>query len=141
MKKAFLMSLVLVIGFMFTIGNSYAQEKQKKIVETKAVAIAKTRGSNPNIVTPKPKDDVQVAKQRGPHNPNLCTVWLDNRTGYSVDIYIDGVFNGTLGPYADSYTLAIPGKTRFYGCSIGGTQEWGPYYFDCDYQYTWHLNN
>jgi hypothetical protein len=65
---------------------------------------------------------------------------LDNYTGYTIDVYIDGDYKGTLPPWEKQYTWAIAGKTKLYAITVGGTYSWGPYYFDCDYEYTWRLH-
>lgn len=137
MRKALFITLVafLTSAFFYT---ASAQEKEAKIINAKAAKIDNTRGANPNIVTPKPTDDTK-AKLQEQARGGSCTVYINNHTGYTIDVYVDGNYKGTVGAYSTGYTYAIPGQTKLYGQSIGGTMYWGPSYVDCQYSYTWNL--
>lgn len=138
MKKLILVVLVAFLGTMVAPSVIQAQVKAKVNVDEKAKVFEKTRGADENIKTAKPTEDVKankVEKTRG----ELCYIYVYNYTGYSVDIYIDGDWMGTIGAYSSAYTYAYPGNTKAYGKSIGGTMYWGPHYFDCENEYTWNL--
>ena len=138
-KVAFI--LAFVAAFLISgMQPSFAQKKEKKNIDVTGVKIEKSKGANPNITTPKPTTDVVAPKMKGPkYGASLCDVAIENYTGYIVDIYVDGEYRGTIGAYETGVTWAIPGRTRLYGISIGGTVEWGPSYVDCNWLYTWRL--
>jgi hypothetical protein len=137
MKKFFLIALVTV----FTASIFAQTQKQTKLIEVKGVKIEQQRGADANIKTAKPVTEVVADKSRGPvYGDNYCDVNLENNTGFTIDIYVDGNYRGTLGAWENKVTWAIPGKTRLYGKSVGGTVQWGPSLVDCDWKYTWRLN-
>jgi hypothetical protein len=114
MKKLVIVALVAFLGSMIIPSALVAQTKEKKVVETKAAVYEKTRGADENIKTAKPSDDTKankVEKTRG----ELCTIYVYNYTGYTVDIYIDGDWMGTIGAYSTAYTYAYEGETKAYG--------------------------
>ena len=136
MKKFFLLILIT-----FFVGGVNAQIKKDTVINTKSVKVdEKTRGADANIITPKPTDDKAIEKSRGPeYGDDYCDININNNTGYTIDIYVDGCYRGTIYAWERKVTWAIPGRTKFYGKSIGGTYTWGPWYFDCRWQYTWSL--
>jgi hypothetical protein len=138
MRKLALIAMVAFIGSVVVPSALQAQTKEKKNVEEKAKVYEKTRGADANIKTTKPADDTKAAKVEKTRG-ELCYIYVNNYTGYAVDIYIDGDWMGTIAAYATAYTYAYPGTTKAYGKSIGGTMTWGPTYFDCKYDYTWNL--
>jgi type II secretory pathway pseudopilin PulG len=138
MKKLIVIALVAFLGSIVAPSALQAQAKQKKNVDAKSAVFEKTRGADENIKTAKPGDDTpkaKVEKTRG----ESCYIYVNNYTGYSIDIYVDGDWMGTIAAYATAYTTTYPGNTKFYAKSIGGTRYWGPSYFDCQYEYTWNL--
>ncbi len=135
MKKLVLLTLVL---FVCSLGLTAQAQKPVKEIKEKAKIVEKSRGTDENIITAKPTTDVKVAqkeKERG----ELCTLYINNYTGYSIDIYINGNWEGTIAAYSTAYTYAYPGTTKAYGKSIGGTMSWGPTNFDCQSTYKWNL--
>jgi hypothetical protein len=50
---------------------------------------------------------------------------IDNRTDQYIDIYLDGYFEGTVGPYGDMYRYVDVGSHRVYAQGDEGG-EWGP---------------
>lgn len=138
MKKLITLTLALFLGFAFYTAN--AQDAKKKTIEAVGAKVEATRGDNANIVTPKPTTDV-VAEKPEATRGGSCKVIVDNWTGYAIDIYVDGVWEGTVAAWSDGYTWAIPGKTKLYGLSVGGTMEWGPAWVNCKSEYTWKLTN
>ena len=134
MRKFLLLTLIAFLSITF----ANAQVLEKKNIDSKAAKIESTRGSNPNIVTAKPANDVPAVKPAEARG-NTCTVNVVNHTGYTIDIYVDGNYKGTVSAYGTGYTTAIPGSTKLYGQSVGGTMYWGPSYVDCGYSYTWNL--
>ena len=143
MKK---LTLILALATIFvagTITSTVAQTKQKKTIETvakekkageKIIDITKAKGTNVQgqpATEDKSKGDVYGA--------DYCDVTIDNWTGYYLDIYIDGSYRGTVAPYDKRVTWAIPGSTKLYAEAQGTTYYWGPYTFDCSWEYSWKL--
>ena len=130
----------MVFFTLFVFENLLAQEK--KVIETKAKKAESTRGADPNIKVPRSLDDENPAPMPTEESSRAgyCKVSIDNNTGYTIDIYIDGEYKGTIPPWENQYTWAISGKTKFYAKSTGGTYYWGPSYYDCDFEFTWRLN-
>ncbi|MBC8343211.1 MAG: hypothetical protein ISR55_07110 [Bacteroidetes bacterium] len=135
------MKKVLLIGFvtLFTL-SVYGQSKEVKVIESKSATIEKTRGNNPNVVKERSNTDVAIPKPEKSRGDD-CRVVVDNWTGYSVDIYVDGDYAGTVGAWSDGYTYTAEGQTSLYGKSVGGSIEWGPVYVDCYYEHTWKLTD
>lgn len=135
MKK---LILIVLVAFGASVFAPVQAQKQTKELKSNAVVFEKTRGADPNIQTAKPTDDTK-AKEPEKSRGDLCTITVNNYTPYSVDIYVDGDWVGTIASYSKAYTYSYPGTTKIYGKSIGGTYYWGPQTFDCDYTYTWNL--
>jgi hypothetical protein len=138
MKKFIIVALVAFLGSIVVPSALQAQTKEKKNIEEKSKTFEKTRGTDENIKTAKPTTDNKVEKPAATRG-ELCYIYVNNYTGYAIDIYVDGDWMGTIAAYATAYTYAYPGNTKAYGKSIGGTRVWGPTYFDCQYDYTWNL--
>jgi len=144
MKKITLILALAAIFVAGTITSTVAQTKQKKTVET----VSKQKNAGESIITitvPKttnvPGSPATEDKTKGDvYGSDYCDVTIDNWTGYSIDIYIDGAFRGTLAPYDKRVTWAIPGTTKLYAEAYGTSYYWGTYSFSCDYAYTWKLS-
>ncbi len=123
MKKA---ALLTVMSLLLTtiVFNANAQDGLRKKVEMKSTKVA-SRGSNPNIKGDKPTTD-EVSKKgtsRGSGYYN-CYMYLHNYTGYTIDVYIDGYYETTIGAYGDATVVTGNGWTSIYGISAGRTMEW-----------------
>ncbi|MCD4665849.1 MAG: hypothetical protein K8R68_11320 [Bacteroidales bacterium] len=144
MKKFIVLVLFVFAGFLFYTANAQDVKKESKIVEVVSAEIEAARGPSPHITTPKPTGDEVKApkpeKNKGTRG-DYCKVTVDNWTGYAIDIYVDGVWEGTVAAWSDGYTWAIEGKTKLYGESVGGTKYWGPTYVDCYVEHTWKLTD
>ena len=136
MKKLVLFLLVAFVAS--AVAPSVMAQKQKKEVKTQMSVYEKTRGQDENIKTAKPADDTKAPKKEKSRG-DLCYITVNNYTPYSIDIYVDGDWVGTIAAYTSAYTYAYPGTTKLYGKSIGGSYYWGPQTFDCEYEYTWNL--
>jgi len=118
-------------------------EADKKVIESRGTKVENTRGDNPNILEAKPVNDNVVAPkpEQSAARTDYCKVIIDNWSGYAVDIYVDGYYEGTVAAWSEGYTYTVSGQTKLYGLSVGGTLEWGPKWVDCGYSYTWKLTN
>src|SRR5206468_12358220 len=121
MKK---IALLTVCMLFFAAVFNQVDAQSRKQVELKSTARTAT-GANTNIKKDKPTTDEPVkGKNSRGSGPWLCYVYLHNYTGYTVDIYLDGSYEGTLGAYADNYVSTGNGWTSVYGISAGKTKEW-----------------
>ncbi len=143
MKKIAVLLLFVFTGFLFNSVNAQDTKKEAKVVEVKSAKIEASRGASPHIKTPKPTTDKVAPKPKKDEGTrgDYCKVIVDNWTGYAIDIYVDGEWEGSVAAWSDGYTWAIEGKTQLYGESVGGTQYWGPTYVDCYYEHTWKLTD
>lgn len=120
MKKV-LFSLLALAVLVFAYNPTKAQGDERKKIELKSADVT-TRGANPNIKEDRPTtDDVKSSRGSG---SGTCYVYLHNYTGYSIDIYVDGYWEGTLGKYDDAWVTTGSGYTSLYGVSVGRTKEW-----------------
>jgi hypothetical protein len=138
--------LCVLFAFLFVQNSLIAQttHKKKKIIEAKAItqpsdtvgALARPQ----NEKNPRPE-----SKSRGDvYGANYSDIVIDNFTGYTIDIYVDGSFRGTIAPYDKKVTWAVPGNTRLYAKAVfndGSYIYWGPTVTYTGYEYTWRLNN
>lgn len=136
MKKQ-LLWLVCLILTLTTFTTTQAQTKPRKDVTVEGKAVAKTRGSNPNIKTDEPTVDKPVPRPAATRGA-LCKVHFDNYTGLYIKIYVDGNFKGTLAPWDDGWVTVGSGYTRIYCVSTGGTREWSAS-GDCREEYYYKL--
>jgi len=152
-----LLSLIIVVvvaSFLITtVTNAQTYKGGNQSVETKA---SKSRGAgeDENI-----KSDVKInskeaanklpvpfAKGGEKSRASNLKVVVENWTPYYVDIYNDGYYQGTIGPYDDSYFYDYGDAIELYGVAKfddGSTLTWGPNYVANDeyYTYTWKLTN
>ena len=150
MKKTIIPNFAIFctfLTFLFVQNPTFAQQKthkKKQTIEAKASDKpsdeAGALNKPANEKNPKPE-----AKSRGDvYGPNYSDIIVDNYTGYSIDIYVNGSFRGTISPYDKKVTWAVPGNTRLYAKAVfndGSYLYWGPTVTYTGYDYTWRLNN
>ncbi len=70
-----------------------------------------------------------------------CWVRVNNYSSWTVDVYIDGWYKGTLSPGYYSYFKIWEGYTKLYGEGTYTDYSWGPLYQDIgeDETFTWNL--
>ena len=114
-------------------------DKETKVVEVVGTKVAKTRGENPNIKTDFVCDapDVEVAKPDTARG-STCTVNVVNNTGYSVKVYIDGVYYGWVSPWQQGAVTVWAGYTTVYCITSGGKYEWSTS-GNCDYFFNYKI--
>lgn len=154
MKNLFSVFVIAAISFFVISNFTYAQDYKggNQTVETKA---SKSRGAgeDENI-----KTDVRVntkdaadkmlapfAKGGDKTRAANTKVIVENWTPYYVDIYNDGYYQGTIGPWDDSYFWDYGDTIELYGVAKfddGSQLTWGPHYVDNNlyYSYTWKLS-
>ncbi len=120
MKKTVLLTIATLL-FATIAFNANAQDGARKRVDLKSESVT-SRGANPEVKADRPSSDAPAAS-RG-NGAGTCYIYLHNYSAYSIDIYVDGYWEGTLGAYADSYVPTGTGYTTLYGWSVGRTKEW-----------------
>ncbi|POY36631.1 hypothetical protein C3K47_09665 [Solitalea longa] len=147
MKKLTLSICALLGTFLLlTLSTSGAlaqskQAKKKQTIETKASNVK----SDATEALKRPENDKnnKEGKGRGDvYGDDYSDIVVDNYTNYNIDIYVDGKYRGTLGPWEKKVTWAVPGKTRMYAkaeFSDGSYSTWGPNVAETGYEYKWNL--
>lgn len=147
MKNRMLFSVLFVAFFSFlNVSNINAQDKDKTIKEIKSKDVIKTRNYNPHIqvLVPKSDDDPTPApNKKGGENDDAAIeyeVIIDNFTGFYVEVYIDGVYKGTIGDWGTLNISVNEAYKKVYCITTGGTKDWlitGEFEED----YIWKLMN
>jgi hypothetical protein len=128
MKK--LMLMAAIFGLSLGIQASYAQEAKKddkaqaKPAGKKKVAVTATTTAPAGKTLSVPNEDKprEKSKKRG-----YCYMYMDNYTGYYVDIWVEDQYQGRLSPYATSVRFDIwtsGNWAHWYAKSAGGTYYW-----------------
>ena len=113
MKKFFLFTLM--IAFVSLSSQTFAQGA-KDVVGT---SIAKDRGASQYVL---PTTDVEAPKPD--KTRGACCINFDNWTGYTIYIWVDGTFKGTVSPWSDGGVCVGTGWTKWYARTAGSTYEW-----------------
>jgi len=109
---------IAVMGLCIALQTeSFAQEKAKK------VPVYATQGNGGKDMQ-RPAEDKPRPKtaKRG-----SCHLYLDNYTGYYLDVWVEDIYQGVLAPYATSVRIDVwtPGNyTHWYVRTTGGTYSW-----------------
>lgn len=134
--KNFLLTLTICIFATTALTPAFGAGKPAKKIKVNSMAMTATRGANPNIKSDRGSSDKQEQKARGTY----CDVYFYNHTGYTIDIYVDGNYKGTLGAYNSGTVTVYSGYTTIYCVSIGKTKYWEAK-GNCDGAYTYDLYN
>jgi hypothetical protein len=97
-----------------------------------------TNSADQKIVPP-PSKGGPTAK--GPYG--TCTLHIDNHTPLFVNLYMNGEFAGTVGPYGDLYPNITPGMAELYARAVfddGSVLTFGPRDYRCSgSDFVWRL--
>ncbi len=119
MKKLLFM-VIAVMGLTLAFQNQgYAQ---KTMAKKKVMVYGKSGGGDMDMTTPSEDKVRPKSKKRG-----YCYLYLDNFTGYYVDVWVENQYQGRLSPYATSVRFDVwtPGNwTKWYAKSAGGSYYW-----------------
>ena len=130
MKKHLLMAFICLIttGMLSTPAMAQEHQKGKKIVKV----VGKKGKIDKAIKTDRPMADVKVLKSK-----THCSVYFNNYSGLYVNVYMDGIFWGTVSPYGGMTVAPGHGYSTIYCESAGGLWNWSasgecstPYEFD-----------
>ena len=119
--KKLVFIVMAIFGLTFALQTTtFAQAKKAP----KKVAVYGVKGDASSDLTIPSGDEPREkkAKSRG-----YCYLYLDNFTGYYVDIWVEGQYQGRLSPYATSVRFDVwtPGNyTKWYARTAGGTYSW-----------------
>ena len=133
--------LMIFVAFLFVAQAGYSQirpKKEKKELDVASKTVERDGGTNPNIKSDIPtKDNVKQEKigSRAGAGKDNCYVEVVNTTDYTIHVYLDGYFAGTVGPRGSLNSVTGTGYTTCYGISAGGSSEWSTN-GDCSYDYT-----
>jgi len=125
-----------------------AQEKATgKATDKAAASRGKGSAQDPNIkksgeVNAPNANAAAPPSKGGSARAGVCEIHVDNRTGLYIKIYVDGDFQGTVGPWGDVAAYALSGATRLYGradYTDGTYSSFGPRLIDCHGTFTWTL--
>ena len=147
-RKVHWLSLAVAGAVLTALPDSLLQAQQpQQPVETRATRgrgtapdenITKARAPN----TPGQTEPAPAAKGGEAARGSSCTVKVDNYTGLYIDVYLDRVYRGTVGPWGELWRTVGCGETRLYGRAdyTDGTYDtWGPVYAQVGSLYTWRL--
>jgi hypothetical protein len=115
MKKLVFLTLT-IIGLTVAFGNNATAQAARKKVAVTAQEVKEKKDLPGPDATPREK------KTRG-----YCYVYFDNFTGNYVDIWVEGIYQGRLSPYATSVRVDVwvPGNwTKWYAQSTDGGLSW-----------------
>ncbi len=130
-----LLSIISILTSVTKI-NAQKQYWNEKLILVKGIKYNKSRGLDENILVKKPESDIQAAKP-DKSSGALCEIYLNNYTGYNVDVYINGEWSGTIAAYNSQYFFTSDWNAKIYGKSIEGNYCWGPKNIECDSEYKW----
>ena len=134
MKKTMLVILAIA-GLIFFTGSAGVMSqtaKHEKVVTIKAKAMEKNRGTNPNIKGGIPTIDKEAPappdrggeKIRGSQIDQGCMIKLDNWTGFTIEVYVDGYYKGTVDAFGEAIYHGLSGYTTVYCLTVGRTYYW-----------------
>lgn len=142
-KKLFIYICLMTAIFICTpdFSETYAQAGQDQEVKATDGSTSKGSSKDSNIS----EDEAPNSKSNKPEPPSSkggtskgssrgCEVQLDNWTAWRVKVYVDGKFQGTMIPYGQSYTYAVPGRVKVYARADfddGTYLYWGPRDYSC----------
>lgn len=140
---------ILGLAFCLTTGLRPAlTQEHPKNVENKGQRSRGAGGKDENIKQDKQANDPNAKAQAPPDKggpktrQGVCAVHVDNRTQWSIDVYFDGSYRGTVGPWGDSIGAVGCGNTTLYARALfvgGEVLDWGPRVHYVDGTTTWTL--
>lgn len=146
MKKLLFITSLVLMGMVFTPQNTKAQEYEGKTVveiDQSDVDYTNTRSTNPHIKMTAPGNDknpMPASKKKGNEKASAkeCEIIFDNYTGYFIEVYVDGMYKGTVGEWGTLYVTVRGGYKKIYALTTGGTKEWKAE-GSCEGNYVWKL--
>ena len=146
MRKLLFIAAIGMLAYFAVPQALQAQSYEgKSIVEVEGTSVdySSTRSTNPNIKIVAPDNDknpLPASQKKGNKKATgkECEIIFDNYTGYYIEVYIDGIYKGTVGEWGTLYVTARGGYTKIYALTTGGTKEWKAE-GNCEGNYVWKL--
>lgn len=111
--KRLLSTTLTAVLLMVSVG-AFAQKATDVIGQkTKPANLAKFTLPTTDVAAPKP--DTRAA---------LCCLNFDNWTGYTLYVWVDGNYKGTVSSWDEGRVCVGDGWTTYYVRTAGGTYEW-----------------
>ena len=109
-----ILSLCLLIVSMTLSMSAFSQAKSVKAQKFNATGVgAKLTLPTTDVVAPKPDP------KRG-----SCCLNFDNWTGYTLYVWVDGEYRGTVNAWDEGNVCVNSGWTTYYVRTAGSTYEW-----------------
>jgi hypothetical protein len=145
MKNSLKLICALVLVLLFGATQAIAQDKMakddkmagqksgKNAVKTQAQS-SRGGGADTNIKTDRAPNDPSNQATKPAGKGRGCSVEVSNETGWYVDIYVNGVYTGTVGPWGSGWAYPPVAGSNLYGranFTDGSWKYWGPREFGC----------
>jgi hypothetical protein len=146
--KLSLLAIPFLLGLSVAPIDGSLRAQDEKVVETSGKKARGEESADANIKTRRAANDPAAsvpapASKSGEKSATMgCTVHVDNRTSLYIDVYLDGDFRGTVGPWGDLNRSVICGGTRLYAranYTDGSYSSWGPQVESVLGTHTWRL--
>jgi hypothetical protein len=141
--------LVAACAALLTAGAAQAQQPQAKVSENKAER-SRGAGADQNVKADRAPNHVSATAAPAPAakggertRGGVSVVHIDNWTQWYIDVYMNGTFCGSMGPWGDTYCYVPSGNVTMYARAPfddGSALKWGPRVDYVDGTYTWKLN-
>ncbi|HLZ44180.1 MAG TPA: hypothetical protein VKQ05_00705 [Gemmatimonadales bacterium] len=149
-RRTSLITAVLAASAVFAlVSTASAQAAAQAKGSTTPAARSRGTATDENIKKPRAANDPAAAAIPAPANKGgnqtrgaASVVHLDNWTNYYIDLYVNGEFCATSGPWGDAYCLVPSGSAVLYGkanFTDGSSLTWGPRAAYVDGNYDWKL--
>lgn len=144
-NQAYIFAALFFVLSTFTFSLNAQENNANTVVEIQATDVdySNTRSLNPNIKIAIPENDknpMPATKKKGSDasKGNECEIIFDNYTGYYIEVYVDGIYKGTVGEWGTLYVTVRGGYTKIYALTTGATKEWKAE-GNCEGNYIWKL--
>jgi hypothetical protein len=145
-----LRTLSLAAVLCLCASTAHAQQKGAKDSLSTRSAVKRGAGQDANIkrdeaVNSKTAAAVKAPAAKGGAKTRGATagqLHVDNRTGWYIRIYVDGDYNGMVGPFGDVIGYYGCDNYRLYAVARfndGSTRTWGPTLVNTCDDFTWRL--
>lgn len=138
MKKIIFIIVFSFAAFLFPF-NVAAQKSDSIIVLAKAENI-KNYPAILKKISPKPVNDNPLPGKPALKSAEKYNVTINNSTGYTIDIYNDSLYIGTIAAWKTDYMFPVSDLSGLIGLSVGHTKIWAfPVHFEENKCYRWIL--
>lgn len=148
LRTLLLIPLLAGCAALLTAAPAQAQQAQPTAGESKAERSRGT-GTDENIRADRAPNRqgavmaAPAAKGGDRTRGGISVVHVDNWSQWYIDVYMNGSFCGSMGPYGDIYCAVSSGNVTMYARAPfddGSALKWGPRVSYVDGAYTWKLN-